>query len=97
MDSVCLESDWLELGLAVNVGESFYHSYGQQKNLSQPPLELCVSQCDNPILIQDQTHSETKMEFRSLCFGNTGAEDENVPFLVLKYCVKLEEIQVYIS
>ena len=28
---------------------------------------------------------------------HTGAEDENVPFLVLKYCVKLEEIQVYIS
>ena len=33
------------------------------------------------------------------CIGlfDTGAEDENVPFLVLKYCVKLEEIQVYIS
>ena len=28
---------------------------------------------------------------------DTGAEDENVPFLVLKYGVKLEEIQVYIS
>ena len=67
MDGFCLSRIRLA-GWAVNVGESFYHSDGQQKNLSQPPLELCVSQCDNPILIQDKTHSETKMELRFIVF-----------------------------
>ena len=38
------------------------------------------------------------MQCAHACFApGTAAEDENVPFLILKYGVKLEEIQVYIS
>ena len=84
--------------LMIRLGEKKCNNFWMKSIPKHNIDQLCSRvKCVSLTVVPDYVDQQASPPSVSITACYTGAEDENVPFLVLKYCVKLEEIQVYIS